>query len=259
MSAERNLVDVVDDVLALYGPLLAGLLRYPDANGIRTFIGRDEPTALLMGEDMRGYRDDAFEFLARGSLLPLVEATSEIQESCPAIRRIHEPLSVHIVRGEDGIAHVTAGVHDGLGSVFVHRQAAAFERDGGVCLMCLPATIFISARSEDVAALENVRRAAAGSVFNAAEYMLENDLVLNRSGRDAAVVRRFLSQFPIEQSHQVQFEDMHDTVLRISTVSCQDMAKLLVTEPCWETFGDGIDGCPVVRIEDVSDEKVPSP
>lgn len=128
MSAERNLVDVVDDVLALYGPLLAGLLRYPDANGIRTFIGRDEPTALLMGEDMRGYRDDAFEFLARESLLPLVEATSEIQESCPAIRRIHEPLSVHIVRGEDGIAHVTAGVHDGLGSVFVHRQAAAFER-----------------------------------------------------------------------------------------------------------------------------------
>jgi hypothetical protein len=249
VSTERNLVDVLDELLSLYGPVLVKLLEAnPEAHGVRTFIGRENPSALLMDEGMRGYRLEEDEEFAEDELLPLVEATEDLQASCGVISGLREPMSVEITRSATGLGRVTAGVRDGLGSVYVQRSASAFEYEGGIGLFCRPAVAVVTAFSERRPDLEALSAAAEHGIREVVEAMLESDLVLNRKGKGASIVRRFLDQFPTGKDAPVTSKEVGQRVIAFRVGSSQDPVKILATDACADAIGEGFEGVPVVRI-----------
>lgn len=255
---ERNLVDVVDELIALYGPVLVRLLEEnPEAHGVRTFIGRQNPSALLMDEDMRGYRLEEDEEFAVDDLLPFVDATDELQASCEAISDLCEPLSVDIRRTEDGLGLITAAVHDGLGSVGIQRQADAYELGGGIGFFCRPATFVVTALSDQAERLQSLRSRAVAGIHEVVEAMLEGDLVLNRKGGDASIVSRFLDEFPASSDEPGEVGTIGQRALVFRARSTQDPVKILASAESADFLGDSFGEVPVVRIPAPSEQYAP--
>jgi hypothetical protein len=193
-----NLVDILDRLVALYGPTFAALYKeHPEASGIRGFIGTDEPAALLKDEDGRGYGDDEFESRAREAMKALVSETYEIAGMCKIKGRFPVKFHVDLDRHEDGKVYMEAMVADGLGAVFARRRAIAFENHG-YGFFCMPAEIAIMAFSEHEAEISNVAYAAKAGLDEAIDFMIEADLVHNQKGRHAQIARKFANLFPTD-------------------------------------------------------------
>jgi hypothetical protein len=228
MQPKVNLVDILDRLIALYGPTFAALYKeHPEASGIRGFIGRDEPSALLKDEDGRGYRDDEFDAKARAALKPLVSETYEIAGACKIKGRFPVQLHFDIDRNEeDGKVYVEASVNDGLGAVIAKRSAIAFENHG-FGFFCLPAQIAIMAFSPHEAEIRNVIFAAKAGLDDAIDFMIEADLVLNQKGKDARIVRKFANLFPTDGKASIR--SVEKEAIWVVAESSQQPYKLMVT------------------------------
>jgi len=232
-----TLVDLLDRLVSLYGPTFASLLQEkPEAFGIRGFIGRQEPTALLKDDEGRGYRDDAFVEKANALLRQLVGETSEIAASIRMPRR--NPLHLHadIDRRDNGRTYFRATIADGYGSVFARRTAMVFENHGHGFL-CGPAEIGILAFSEHPEELENVVLAARSGLGKAMDFMIEADLVHVQKGARSIIVRRFAESFPTDGRAYVS--RVETAALWLMANSTQQPYKFFVTPEAREELEGG--------------------
>jgi hypothetical protein len=224
---EVNLVDILDRLIALYGPTFAALYKeHPEACGIRGFIGRDDPTALPKDEDGRGYGDDEFEEKARAALNLLVSETYEIAATLKIKGKYPPQFHVDLDRGDDGKVYLEAMVADGLGAAVAKRRAIVFENHGFGCF-CYPAELAIMAFSEHDAEISNVALAAKSSLDEAIDFMIEADLVHNRKGKDAQIARKFANLFPTDGKTQVN--KVVKQAVWVMAQSTQQPYKLMVS------------------------------
>ncbi len=222
-----NLVDILDRLVALYGPTFATLYKeHPEASGIRGFIGRDDPTALPKDEDGRGYGDDEFEEKARAALKPLVSETYEIAATLKIKGKYPPQFHVNLDRRDDGKVYLEAMVADGLGAVVAKRRAIVFENHG-FGFYCMPAEIGIMAFSQHAAEIRNVIHAAKAGLDEAIDFMIEADLVHNQKGKNAQIVRKFANLFPTDGKTQIN--KVVKQAIWVMAQSTQQPHKLMVT------------------------------
>ncbi|MNU45054.1 hypothetical protein D3C71_338920 [compost metagenome] len=222
-----NLVDILDRLIALYGPTFAALYKeHPEACGIAGFIDRADPTALPKDEDGRGYGDDEFEEKARAAMKLLVAETCEIAATLKIKGKYPPQFHVDLDLRDDGKVYLEAMVADGLGAVVAKRRAIVFENHG-FNFFCTPAQIAVMAFSEHEAEIRNVMHAAKAGLDEAVEFMIEADLVHNQKGKNAQIARKFLNLFPTDGKTHIS--KVVKQAIWVSAESTQQPYKLMVT------------------------------
>lgn len=232
LDARRNLPELMDDYFRLYAPIFVRLLQEsPKAKGISSFIGRDEPSALLSNAQGQGYSTKAFERKASKLLSPLVDTTMALQASCRVTAGRREPVSVSARRVGDEIA-VQVTVSDRLGGIHAIRmgQCAPAEIDA---FFLFPPELVVTVGSEDSSVIGDLRSAAAASFWHAVRASEQKDAVLNHRWTDADVVSldTWLEEFPrnegdpavfkkfIAHFHRITAESSHKPLLIMAPVS----------------------------------------
>lgn len=244
-----NLVDIVDRLVTLYGPVYAELFKdHPEAYGIHGFIGRDGPAALLVNEDGRGYRDDGFEIKAKEALKPLVAKTYELAAACKITGGQFPPrLHVDLDRKEDGKVYLRAMINDGLGAVLVKREALVFSNHGWG-FFCSPAEYAMMAFSENKKEIDNVIHAAKAGLDEAIDFVIEADLVHIQKGRHAGIVRKFANLFPTDGKTHIS--RIVKQAVWVMAVSNQQPYKLMVSAEAREEMeGVKFDGAEYETLE----------
>ncbi|MCV9963580.1 hypothetical protein OIU34_16880 [Pararhizobium sp. BT-229] len=97
-AQSTNLVDLMDGYFRLYAPIVSKLLEdYPEAHGVHTFIGRDDPTAIPTNEQGQGYGLKSFEKRASKELGKLVQQTMNSRRAARLRKASTNPsASTHI-------------------------------------------------------------------------------------------------------------------------------------------------------------------
>lgn len=197
-GSQTNLVEILDRIVALHGPVFAELLgQYREAAGISGYIETDMPRAILKDEDDRGYSHEEFEAKAAAALKPLVSDTRDIMTSFKYGGRYPAKFHVDIDRDDEGKVHFNAMISDGLGGVFVRRTSLVFEKHG-YGFFCYPAEIAVMAFSAHKQEIDNVVFASRQGFDAALEFMIELGIVHNQKWHATSVVRKFSELFPTD-------------------------------------------------------------
>lgn len=184
----ESVVDLLDRMIELYGPIFTDLLdANPEANGIRGFIDRADPVALLKDDEGRGYGDDEFDDIASASLRPIAGAMLDMMASTPLSNRHGCGFHFDIDRDAEGSVSVTAMVTT-KGAAFVRRTATVF-RNNGIGFVAKPAEVAILAFSEDPTLVVDAIQAAQKGFDAAAALMRKTGTLHIFSASDDRAVR----------------------------------------------------------------------
>lgn len=219
-----NIVTTVDKVLKAYAPVLG---RWLEANrefsGIRTFIGRDEPSAIPMNENGQGYRDEDFESMSKPILARIEDELNDIRKQSKLLKRT-DRLSVWAKRDEEGII-VSAAANSMLGTAIVKRNA--HKHEGGEVYTLEPCMLLVYAYTEDKAVAKSLMQLNGGSMVDAINLVIKNDVALSLKGQ-SDVLRKWLKAFP--GSVELTVEAYGGPIYQVGARSSQGYHKILSDE-----------------------------
>lgn len=206
---KRNLVDVLDGALKLYGPTIFRLAdAHPGAESVRTGLDPRDPVAYVDRIGPEGLDERAFDRAATEAVRALAPATAALVDSCPLTADGRGSLQINGERTEAGF-EVVAMVTNGLGGLVAKRRLTAFARGAslvpvmhmGPAALYLTSTIgaqqFPDERSlPEAGFLDGLRSAASRGMEAAARFLIGADAVMRLEGQDATAVLDWLAQFP---------------------------------------------------------------
>ncbi|NTF17434.1 hypothetical protein G6L37_03280 [Agrobacterium rubi] len=248
MPSKPNIVEILDRIVALHGPVFADLLKqYPEASGISGYLEPHNVRAIPEDEDGRGYRDEDFGSIAAPALKSIAPETCEIIGALGIKGRYPPQFRVNINRGDDGKVHFEAMINDGLGAVLVKRNAVVFEKHG-YGFFCYPAILATMAFSEHKEEIDNVVFASKRGFGEALDFMIELDLVHNQKWHKTQVVRKFAKLFPTDGIAQIN--RMGKESLWLMTRSTHQPYKLMASAAAREEMeGNSFEGAEFETLE----------
>ena len=194
-----NIVELLDEHIRLYAPVMMQLLEeFPEVDDAYNFIGRDEPTALPVNDERRGYHLDGFKERATELMKPLVDTTCQVQKRCKATKSIIEPVSVHIRKLNDGLINIKAHATNRMGGLYVDRNAFTTPSHKD-CIITEPAVLRITtlAADNEVAPL---KAACEIGLSEAVSVIKDTKSLFNGEWIDKKQFDMWLADFPADES-----------------------------------------------------------
>lgn len=194
-----NIVELLDEHIRLYAPVMIKLLEeFPEVDNAYNFIGRDEPTALPVDDERRGYHLDGFQERATELMKPLVDATFEVRKRCKATKSIREPVSVHIRKVNDGMINIKAHATNRMGGLYVDRNAYVAPRFKD-CIITRAAVLRITTLPADNE-INPIKAACEISLSEAVSVIKDTASLLNEEWIDKKQFDMWLADFPADEA-----------------------------------------------------------
>jgi hypothetical protein len=193
-----NIIELLDEHIRLYAPVMMQLLEeFPEVDKAYNFIGREEPTALPIDDELRGYLFDGFQERATQLMKPLVDATFEIQKRCKATKSIREPVSVHIRKLNEGFITIKAHATNRMGGLYVDSNAYVSPRYKD-CIITKPAILRITTLATENG-IDPVKAACEIGLSEAVSAIKDTESLLNGKWIDKKQFEMWLADFPADE------------------------------------------------------------